>query len=201
MSCKHKKEYNLNQMESLTTQELGELFPIEIVPYNNKWKEIFANERKLIQNTLGENIALRIEHFGSTAVEGLSAKPTIDMLIEIPQLTKELTERVIEKMREIGYHFMWRTDESTPYMHFVKGYTLKGFEGNIFHIHMGDKTHSLWDRIFFRDFLRNNPTTAKEYEKLKISLAKKYQFDREAYTNGKGEFVKRITEIAKKIKP
>lgn len=185
------------ELGDLTPEELGKLFPIEIVPYNKNWVELFRTESRTIQETLSENIALRLEHFGSTAIEGLSAKPTIDILVEIPPLTNQLKETIIRKLKNIGYHFIWRTDEKTPYMHFVKGYTPNGFSGNVFHVHMADNTHSLWDRIYFRDFLRKNPAIAKEYETLKISLASKYRFDREAYTNAKSEFVKRITDIAK----
>jgi GrpB-like predicted nucleotidyltransferase (UPF0157 family) len=137
------------KLEDLTLEELGKLFPIQIVPYDRKWNDIFKSEADLIQKTLGQEIALKIEHFGSTAVDGISAKPTIDILVEIPFLTDNLKEMIILKMTEIDYHFIWRTDESLPYMHFVKGYTINGFKGNVFHIHMGDKTHPLWDRIYF----------------------------------------------------
>jgi GrpB-like predicted nucleotidyltransferase (UPF0157 family) len=188
---------NDKKLEDLTPEELGKLFPIQIVPYDKNWVNIFNSESKLIKDTLGDNIALKIEHFGSTAVDGISAKPTIDILVEIPFLTDNLKEMIIQKMTKIDYHFIWRTDEKLPYMHFVKGYTINGFEGNIFHIHMGDKTHPLWDRIYFRDYLRQNIKVAKEYESLKISLAEQFKYDREAYTNAKTEFVKRITEIAK----
>jgi GrpB-like predicted nucleotidyltransferase (UPF0157 family) len=185
------------ELDDLTIEELGQLFPIEIVPYDKKWSELFLEEKKLIQRTLGEWAALRIEHFGSTAIEGLAAKPIIDILVEIPQLTDELKDKVMKAMKGIGYHFIWRTDEQPPYMNFVKGYTLNGFEGNVFHIHMADETHSLWDRIYFRDYLRKNINVAKEYENLKIELAVKNKFNRDAYTNEKSDFVKRITEIAK----
>jgi GrpB-like predicted nucleotidyltransferase (UPF0157 family) len=188
---------NDKKIEDLTPEELGKLFPIQIVPYDKNWVDIFNSESKLIKDTLGDNIALKIEHFGSTAVDGISAKPTIDILVEIPFLTDNLKEMIIKKMTKIDYHFIWRTDERLPYMHFVKGYTINGFEGNVFHIHMGDKSHPLWDRIYFRDYLRQNIKVAKEYESLKISLAEQFKYDREAYTNAKTEFVKRITEIAK----
>lgn len=187
-----------NELENFTTEELGQLFPIVIVPYNKKWNELFWEEKKLILNTLGEKVALRIEHFGSTAIEVLAAKPTIDILVEIPPLTDELKTEVVEEMKEIGYNFIWRTDEPPPYMNFVKGYTLKGFEENVFHVHMADKSHSLWDRIYFRDYLRKNVIVAREYENLKLELADKYKYNREDYTNAKTSFVKRITEIAKK---
>lgn len=184
-------------LENLTPEELGKLFPIQIVPYDKNWVDIFNSESVLLKNSLGDKIALKIEHFGSTAVEGLSAKPTIDILVEIPQLTDNLKETIIKKMTDIDYTFIWRTDEIIPYMHFVKGYTKDGFKGNVIHIHMGEKPHPLWDRICFRDYLRQNKKVAEEYESLKISLAEKYRYDREAYTNGKSKFVKRITEIAK----
>lgn len=184
-------------IDNLTTEELGHLFPIEIVPYDKNWVEIFNSESKLIRDTLGDSIALKIEHFGSTAVEGLAAKSTIDILVEIPILTEELKTQIIKSMKEIGSHFIWQIDEQPPYMNFVKGYTLNGFEGNVFHIHMADKKHSLWNRICFRDYLRQNTNVAKEYEKLKIELADKYKFNREDYTNAKTDFVKRNTEIAK----
>jgi GrpB-like predicted nucleotidyltransferase (UPF0157 family) len=189
---------NEKNLEDLTEKELGRLFPIKIVPYDKNWVNIFNSESKLLKDTLGYEIALRIEHFGSTAVEGLSAKPTIDILVEIPTLTDTLKEFIIKKMTEIGYHFIWRTDEKIPYMHFVKGYTIEGFKGKILHIHMSDKTHPLWDRICFRDYLRKNKEVAKEYEKLKMSLLDKFKYDRDGYTNAKSEFVKRITETAKK---
>ena len=184
-------------IDNLTTEELGHLFPIEIAPYDKNWVEIFISESKLIRDTLGDSTALKIEHFGSTAVEGLAAKPTIDILVEIPKLTEELKTQIIKRMKGIGYYYIWRTDEQPPYMNFVKGYTINGFEGNVFHIYMADKEHSLWDRICFRDYLRKNTNVVKEYEKLKIELAEKYKFNREDYTNAKTDFVKRHTEIAK----
>ena len=66
------------ELVDLTTEELGQLFPIEIVPYDKKWSEFFSEEKKLIQRTLGEMVALRIEHFGSTAIEGIASKPNVE---------------------------------------------------------------------------------------------------------------------------
>lgn len=192
-----KKFMQNKSLDELTTEELGRLFPIEIVPYNKQWNTLFLLEKELINNSLGEKIALKVEHFGSTAVLGLSAKPIIDILVEIPQLTEELKASIISKMDKIGYKFIWRTDDEEPYMNFVKGYTITGFEGQVFHIHMGDKNHSLWDRIFFRDYLREHPEIAKEYENLKIELAEIHKNNRETYTQAKTEFITRITEIAK----
>ncbi len=185
-------------LNQLSTEELGQLFPIEIVPYSDSWAKDFENEKNTLQEKLGEKTALRIEHFGSTAVNGLSAKPIIDILIEIPVLTESLKQEIISKMSELDYQFIWRTDNEIPYMNFVKGYTPEGFSGKTFHVHMADKNHNLWDRIYFRDYLRLYPEVAKQYENLKIELAEKYRFNREDYTEAKSDFIKSVTEKAVK---
>ena len=62
----------------------------------------------------------------------------------------------------------------------------------------GTAAHTgLWDRIYFRDYLKDNEKTAKEYELLKIELAEKYKYEREKYTEGKADFIKKATAIAK----
>ena len=129
-------------LENLTPEELGKLFPIQIVPYDKNWVDIFNSESVLLKNSLGDKIAVKVEHFGSTAVEGLFAKPTIDILVEIPQLTDNLKETIIKKMTDIDYTFIWRTDEIIPYMHFVKGYRKDGFKGNVI-IYIWAKSHTL----------------------------------------------------------
>ncbi len=186
------------RIEELTREELGKLFPVEIAPYNPGWPILFEEEKELLIKTLGNQVALRTEHFGSTAVPGLSAKPTIDILMEIPPLTKQLKGRIIENMDSIDYNFIWRTDDPVPYMMFVKGYTLEGIKGQAFHIHMGPRDHSLWDRLIFRDFLRQDPEISKQYERLKYELAKKYRYDRDGYTSAKTGFISEITGRTKK---
>lgn len=75
------------------------------------------------------------------------------------------------------------------------GYTEKGFAEKVYHIHLrhtGDR-----DEVYFRDYLNNNPQVAKEYEKLKFDLWKKYEFDRDAYTEAKTDFIKTYTKKGK----
>lgn len=81
-------------------------------------------------------------------------------------------------------------------MMFVKGYTIHGFEGQAFHVHVRYKGD--WDEIYFRDHLRNNKQKAREYEKLK--LATKYKYDREAYTDAKTDFIEKINKLAREQK-
>ncbi len=188
-----------NKLEKLSPKELGKLFPIIIVEPNQKWNNIYETEKKEIIRILGEKV-IRIEHFGSTAVPNLEAKPTIDILVEIPKSEKNKSE-ITERMKSEGYNFIPRNDCPPPYIMFVKGYTNEGFKGQSYHIHMAEKEHNgLWDRLYFRDYLINHKEVANEYEKIKQKLAEKYKYDREAYTEGKTEFIKAITEKAKRQK-
>lgn len=182
---------NLNK---LTKDELGRLFPVILAEYNPDWPELFVREKKRIIALLGEQVALKVEHIGSTSVVGLLTKPTIDILVEIPK-GEQIKEEIISTMISHGYNYM---HDQTDHIMVVKGYTPDGFKGQCYHIHMGPDDHTgLWDRIYFRDYLKTHPSVAREYALLKKDLADKYQFDREAYTDSKSEFVAEITRVAK----
>lgn len=64
-------------------------------------------------------------------------------------------------------------EKPAPHMIFVKGYTINGFEGQVFHNLVRYKID--WDEIYFRDYLIKHPEIAKEYETLKIMLSKDYK--------------------------
>ena len=85
--------------------------------------------------------------------------------------------------------------QSTQRILLNKGYTEQGFAEKVFHLHIrvvGDN-----DELYFRDYLRENHNVAKEYEHLKLNLWKKFEHDRDGYTDAKREFVKRYTKVAK----
>ena len=79
-------------------------------------------------------------------------------------------------------------------------YDMKWPENESYHIHMGPLDQEwLWDRIYFRDYLINNPDEAGNYGKLKKRLASRYTYDREAYTESKaGYIIKRLRKKQKK---
>lgn len=88
-----------------------------------------------------------------------------------------------------------RREKGENRISFNKGYTEHGFAEKVFHLHLrysGDN-----DELYFRDFLLEHPEVAKAYEDLKLSLWKKYEHDRDGYTNAKTEFVVRYTQLAK----
>lgn len=179
----------------MSAEELGQLFPIILRDYNEEWPELYSKEEKVIIQILGSSIH-QIQHIGSTSVQGLTAKPTIDILLEIKETTN--TDMLIEKLIKSGYRCLKKPENPPPHMMFLKGYTDNGFVGQAFHLHIrypGD-----WDEPWFRDYLRNHKEAAEEYTELKKELQKKYEHDRDRYTDCKTKFVKKCTELARKEK-
>jgi GrpB-like predicted nucleotidyltransferase (UPF0157 family) len=74
-------------LDKMTIGEPGQLFPVIIVDYNPDWPKLALIESKMIIEAAGKEFISRIEHIGSTAVQGLCGKPTIDFLLEILEIT------------------------------------------------------------------------------------------------------------------
>ena len=83
-------------------------------------------------------------------------------------------------------------------MMFVKGYTSKGFRGQVFHLHV--RYRGDWDEPYFCEYLREHPAEAVEYGRLKQELALRFRNDRDGYTDAKTKFIRRITALARKNK-
>ncbi len=175
-------------LNRLSVEALGKLFPIIIVEYNPVWKNLFLSEKQIVMEAIGSNNIISIEHIGSTSVPGLCAKPTIDILIEIKD--KANTGLMIEKLKQVRYHFIPKSENPSPHMMFAKGYSESGFTGQTFHIHLRYRGER--DEVLFRDYLIWNPEAAQEYAELKRRLSIVFINDREAYTNNKTDFIKEI---------
>lgn len=179
--------------DEMSAEELGKLFPIKLECYKEEWINIYNHEEKLLWKELSQSIE-NLHHIGSTSVEGLIAKPTIDILMEIKNDCD--INRLKEILIHMGYRCSEQKDRPAPHLMFLKGYTDQGFKGQAFHIHvryLGD-----WDELYFRDYLRTHSQVKNEYAELKIGLQKLYPFNREAYTDAKGSFIRKYTNIAKK---
>lgn len=179
------------KLSEMTLEELWLLFPIFLLEHDERWKIWYHEERQRIQDFLAGNIIdVKISHIGSTAIENIWAKPIIDILMEIP--LQEDILKVKDMIVENGYLCM---SENERRISFNKGYTENGFAEKVFHLHLrylGDN-----DEVYFRDYLNEYPVIAKEYEKLKLSLWKSYEHDRDGYTDAKHEFVCEYTQKAK----
>jgi len=170
---------------------------VDIVPYDPQWPTLFLQEKEHLVSCLSPELIGRIEHFGSTAVPGLSAKPIIDMLVEVSNL-EETKRQVVPILKSQNYEYFWRPtwgDDTPPfYAWFIK----RDSEGNrTHHLHMVEPEFEHWDRLLFRDYLIEHPEVAGEYETLKLELLENHHNDRVAYTKAKTDFIVVVTEKAK----
>ena len=168
---------------------------IRVEDYNPAWPGQFAAEAAFLRSRLPEKLIKRIEHFGSTAVAGLAAKPVIDMLVEVGSLP-ETRARIVPLLKADGYEYFWRPEFDGPpyYAWFIKR---KPSGERSHHIHMVEAESTLWDRLYFRDYLREFSEEAERYAALKRALAAQYPHDRVCYTQRKSEYINAVTVRAK----
>jgi GrpB-like predicted nucleotidyltransferase (UPF0157 family) len=174
---------------------------VAIVPYDPQWPELFLREKEHLLFCLPGDLIRRIEHFGSTAVPGLAAKPIVDMLVEVADL-KATRSKIAPILEAQGYDYFWRPtfgDDGPPfYAWFIKRDPKSKARTHQIHMVEADFAEH-WDRLLFRDYLIEHPQAAREYESLKLRLASACPNDRVAYINGKTDFVVRIMQQAKRF--
>jgi GrpB-like predicted nucleotidyltransferase (UPF0157 family) len=177
---------------------------VVISEYHSGWPEMFRREKEHLLKCLPPGLIRRIEHYGSTAVPGLAAKPIIDMLVEVTDLD-ETKARVAPVLEAQGHDYFWRPtwgDDVPPlYAWFIKSDSVSGARTHHIHMITGSPEFAPhWDALGFRDYLTEQPEIASEYEQLKRRLAKMHPNDRMAYTSGKSEFVSRVMRQARQMK-
>jgi GrpB-like predicted nucleotidyltransferase (UPF0157 family) len=159
--------------------------PIHVVPYDPSWPARFAEERATLARVLAPWLAGPIEHVGSTAVPGLVAKPVIDIMAAVESL--DASRPALAAVPALGYVYF---DYRAEIMHWL---CKPSDEVRTHHLHLVPHGSALWhERLAFRDRLRADARVAAEYAALKLSLAVKYELDREAYTDAKEPFVRRV---------
>jgi GrpB-like predicted nucleotidyltransferase (UPF0157 family) len=156
---------------------------VEVVPYDPRWPACFAAEQQALTRTLAPYLAGAIEHIGSTAVEGLWAKPVIDILVPVHDLASSRPGIALLEQQH-GYHH-W------PYKAAIMHWLCKPSEHvRTHHVHMVPRDSVLFrERLAFRDALRSDPALRDAYVALKRELARMHPHDRDAYTDGKSSFV------------
>lgn len=159
---------------------------VELKPHNSKWKTLFKQEKDKIMSLSIHEYIVEVEHIGSTAVAGLTAKPIIDIMLGVKNYSD--SKRCIGDLENIGYRNFGECGRPGR-LFFIKSESLKSTH----HLHLVEYNSIYWENnIFFRDYLRNNKKIADEYAALKKDLAKKYRNDRDAYRFYKSSFVENI---------
>ncbi|MEH7342499.1 GrpB family protein [Bacillus sp. JJ1532] len=160
---------------------------VRLTNFSEEWALIFQTEAEMLKTIFGDEI-IRIEHFGSTSVQGMKAKPVIDMMCIAKDIEK--VDLFNHKMDSLGYDVAGEWG--------IAGRRLfrKGGENRTHHIHFYQYDNAQIDRhLIFRDYLRSHPDEAANYSRFKEELAEQFDNSRE-YSQAKKDFVKEMEQKA-----
>jgi GrpB-like predicted nucleotidyltransferase (UPF0157 family) len=157
---------------------------IRVVSHDPTWAAMYEDAAGRIMLAAG-SAAVRVHHIGSTAIPRTTAKPIIDMLLEVVSL--EALDGESSMLEALGYEAMgelgipgrryFRLDDSDG----VRTHQVHAFEAGV---------PNVVRHLAFRDYMRAHPLAAREYGTLKQRLANAYPHDMAAYMDGKDAFVK-----------
>ena len=182
------------KLSEMSLEELWELFPIILEEHNAEYKSWYIEQKEYVIEAIGQDNFKRISHIGSSAVEGLISKPTVDILLEIDSNSD--IEGIISMLVGSGWTLMASSIAPDFKISFCKGYTPDGFADRVFHLHV--RHYGDCDELYFRDYLVLHNDIAEEYGVLKQSLLRQYEHDRDGYTEAKTEFIRKWTSQARK---
>lgn len=158
---------------------------VQLVDYDPTWPGKFKEFSDWLGEHFGADVALKIEHFGSTSISGMIAKPVIDVLVKVPSFP-EAKQRALPCLNNERWEYWWHDDHIV----FVRRDRLMGLRTH--HVHMMPEGNELQNRLAFRDHLRSHAEDARRYATLKRQLAESHQTNREYYTDAKASFVREI---------
>lgn len=160
---------------------------VEIRDYDPQWPSLFEAERRRLQALCGDKLT-GIEHVGSTAVPGLSAKPIIDIIAAVNSLQD--ADELLIVLCVNGYTTSVEFNASLV----DKRWLMRQQNGRrTHHLHLLLPTSEEWSKkVRFRDILQQDPAVRQAYVSLKHQLANELSCDREAYTDAKSEFIQAV---------
>jgi len=123
---------------------------VEIVDYDPRWSLLFDEEAERLRKVLDPSLIVGLEHFGSTAISGLSAKPIIDILIAVRSLAVAQAT-FVDALQSLDYVY-WADNPKKDRMFFVKGMPPFGAKRS-HHVHVTEPNGEMWQRLAFRDYL------------------------------------------------
>jgi GrpB-like predicted nucleotidyltransferase (UPF0157 family) len=156
---------------------------VRVVPHLEEWHALFERELRVLLEHVGD-LTVDVQHVGSTAVEGLDAKPIIDIALAVR--SAEDIPRLRHSLEGLGY--VYRGDAGSDGGHlFVKE---SAPELRTHHLHMVAVSDPQWRRwLLFRDELRADNALRARYSDLKRDLQERFTDDRKGYTDAKDAFV------------
>jgi GrpB-like predicted nucleotidyltransferase (UPF0157 family) len=160
---------------------------VRLVSHTERWAALYRDEEAGLGAAL-EGVLIDIQHFGSTSIPGIHAKPILDILAAVRNRDDVLGRR--PQLQALGYAFV--PGAGVPGHHvFGKG------EPRTHLLHVVEHGSRNWaENLWFRDRLRADPALAAEYDALQLRLAEAYSADRRRYTAEKSAFIQRIRQDA-----
>ncbi len=162
---------------------------IIVEPYQRKWKDDFKKIAAEAENALS-GLIIRIEHIGSTAVEGLAAKPVIDLDVVIKDYS--VFDETVKRLRSIGYIYEGDLGikereafryENKPHLRKHNLYVCPEY------------SRELLRHTVFRDYLRSHPDAVRKYGEIKMKAAELYPRDIDKYLKYKSGFILNIYSL------
>ena len=164
---------------------------VEVLPYDEKWKQDFIDIKREIEEALGDT-AIKVEHVGSTSVEGLAAKPIIDIDVVVANAD---VQKAVDKLTAIGYIHEGNLG--------IEGREAFKYEGKehlrTHHLYVcPEDSKELKRHLAFRDYLRSHKEATTEYSNIKLEAARLYSDNIYKYIEYKSPFIERIYEEIEK---
>lgn len=163
---------------------------VKLVPFKKEWGMEFLDVKKEIISIWGNNV-IDIQHIGSTAINGMCAKPILDVAVVL----NSFNNMDIASMEQIGYEWRGFQTEIKDRCLFVMR---SSDDLSLRHIHCYEPNNLDFAQcLWFRDYLNIHSDASKEYAELKQKLYSRYKNDRKAYSAGKEDFITKIYERMK----
>ena len=159
---------------------------VVVLPYNVQWKDDFEKIKSEIINAIGDLI-IGVEHVGSTSVEGMSAKPCIDIDVIIKDYSA--FDIIVSRLEMIGYIYEGNLGikDREAFKYFNKPHL------RTHHLYVcPQKSEELYRHITFRDFLRSNVDAVKKYSSVKETAARLFPHDIEKYMEYKSPCIEEL---------
>ena len=163
---------------------------VKVLPHNPRWRDAFEAEAKHVAAALGEHV-VAVHHIGSTAIPNIYAKPVIDLLVEVRDITE--VDGQSSAMESLGYEVMG--EYGIPGRRYFRKDNREGIRTH--NIHAFEAGSAEVERhLAFRDYMIAHPGDAQRYSELKRKLAEEHPQSPDGYMDGKDGFIKEMDRRA-----
>jgi GrpB-like predicted nucleotidyltransferase (UPF0157 family) len=163
---------------------------VEVVPHDPLWRDAFEAEAKQVAAALGEKV-VAVHHIGSTAIPNIYAKPVVDLLVEIGDITE--VDNRSSAMESLGYEVMG--EYGIPGRRYFRKDNPEGIRTHNLHAFEAGSAE-VERHLTFRDYMVAHPVDAQRYSALKRKLAEEHPQSMDGYMDGKDGFIKEMDRRA-----